>query len=262
MRNVGIAVLVVAAACVLPVMASAKSGAAGFVVKGRVTDATTDEPIAGARIGDDGYAGGKQWTTSDANGYYSYMTWYEEHNIKCSAEGYAEQKNVLLTKVKGGEKERKLDFVLISEIPADVLKACEGKTAEDVGDQCILAMNKREYKRSRQFGAVAVQMKPDLAEGWIACGMASVKLKDYAYAKKCYETALGLYERSYEKKQNASDIQQRVFVLMLLNREKDAAALLDSGMKRFGVDKELKLLRERGLSVFAEAKKEYGLPGE
>jgi hypothetical protein len=105
-------VAVVLVGLVLVPMASAKSKPAEFVVKGKVTDAATGNPIAGARVGDEGYADGKQWTTSDANGNYSYLTWYEEHNISCSAPGYNTTKDILKTKFLGGEKERVLNFAL------------------------------------------------------------------------------------------------------------------------------------------------------
>jgi hypothetical protein len=87
--------------------------APAFVIKGKVTDAATGKPVAGARVGDDGYAGGKQWTTSDANGNYSYLTWYEEHNIKCYKPGYGTKNDILLTKVFGREKEKVLNFELM-----------------------------------------------------------------------------------------------------------------------------------------------------
>ncbi len=87
-----------------------------FVIKGKVTDAETGRPIAGAKVGDvERYAEGKQWTTTDANGGYSYKTWYEEHDVKCEASGYKTQNKVLLTKLFSKEKEKVLDFALESE---------------------------------------------------------------------------------------------------------------------------------------------------
>jgi beta-lactamase regulating signal transducer with metallopeptidase domain len=87
-----------------------------FIVKGTVTDAETGQPIAGAKVGDvERYAGGKQWTTTDSNGGYSYKTWYEEHDIKCEATGYKTQNKVLLTKLYSKEKEKVMDFALEPE---------------------------------------------------------------------------------------------------------------------------------------------------
>lgn len=107
----GLIALLIFAAVLLP-MAKAKSKPPEFLIKGTVTDAHTGRPAAGARVGDNQYAGGKQWTTTDANGYYSYLTWYEEHDIKCEASGYKIQNTVLVTKLFGSEKEKVIDFAL------------------------------------------------------------------------------------------------------------------------------------------------------
>jgi beta-lactamase regulating signal transducer with metallopeptidase domain len=103
--------LFIFAAIVLP-MAKAKSNSARFVIKGVVTDAETGQPIAGAKVGDDKYAGGQFWTTTDANGFYSYNTWYEEHNIKCEASGYKTQNTGFGTKLFGSEEEKVINFAL------------------------------------------------------------------------------------------------------------------------------------------------------
>ncbi len=67
-----------------------------FVVTGRVTDATTGRPIAGAKVADDGY-GPKPYkgAVTDSNGVYSYHTWPEEHRIKAEALGYKTQRKGL-----------------------------------------------------------------------------------------------------------------------------------------------------------------------
>ncbi len=83
-----------------------------FLIKGVVTDAVTGKPIAGVRVGDDGYADGRQWTITDSQGRYSYPTWYEEHNIKAEADGYSSSRETLLTKIFGSEKEKTIDFEL------------------------------------------------------------------------------------------------------------------------------------------------------
>lgn len=86
---------------------------ADFVIKGRVTDAKSGKPIAGAKVGDvNEYADGKFFAITDANGNYSYKTYYEEHNIKCSAEGYKNKNQTLLTRIFGREKEKIIDFKL------------------------------------------------------------------------------------------------------------------------------------------------------
>jgi beta-lactamase regulating signal transducer with metallopeptidase domain len=107
----GLIALLIFAAVFLP-MTKSKPKPPEFVIKGTVTDADTSRPVAGAKIGDEQYAESKQSTTTDANGYYSYSTWYEEHNIKCEAPGYKTQNKLLYTKLLGSEKEKVLDFDL------------------------------------------------------------------------------------------------------------------------------------------------------
>ncbi|MCE5341198.1 MAG: ankyrin repeat domain-containing protein [Planctomycetaceae bacterium] len=87
-----------------------------FVIKGRVTDAQTGKPIADAKVGDvDEYAGGKFFAVTDTNGDYSYKTYYEEHNVKCTAASYKSENETLLTKFFGSEKEKVINFQLATE---------------------------------------------------------------------------------------------------------------------------------------------------
>jgi len=98
-------------ACVLPM--TKYDAPVDFVIKGTVTDAQTGKPIAGAKVGDvERYAEGRFNTTTDANGNYSYKTWYEEHGVTASAAGYKEQRKTLLTKIFGREKEKVINFGL------------------------------------------------------------------------------------------------------------------------------------------------------
>jgi len=63
-----------------------------FVVRGTVTDAVTGETIAGVKVSDDQYAGGRQGAITDSEGKYRYLTWPEEHSIKAEAQGYKPQR--------------------------------------------------------------------------------------------------------------------------------------------------------------------------
>jgi outer membrane lipoprotein-sorting protein len=64
-----------------------------FMVRGTVTDAATGQPIAGAKVSDDGY-GPKPYkgAITDAEGRYNYFTWPEEHAIIARAPGYKPQR--------------------------------------------------------------------------------------------------------------------------------------------------------------------------
>jgi hypothetical protein len=53
-----------------------------LLLEGPVVDRFSGKPIAGAIVFDDGYGLQPPATAdTDENGSYSYMTWYEEHNV-------------------------------------------------------------------------------------------------------------------------------------------------------------------------------------
>ena len=84
-----------------------------FVVRGTVTDAVTGEPIAGAKVSDDQYAGGRQGATTDSEGRYRYLTWPEEHRIKAEAVGYKPRyKGITGLFHAETEDEKVIDFAL------------------------------------------------------------------------------------------------------------------------------------------------------
>jgi hypothetical protein len=87
-----------------------------FVVRGTVTDAVTGEPIAGAKVSDDQYAGGRQGAITDSEGKYRYLTWPEEHSIKVEAHGYKAQHKVITGLFHAEtENEKVLNFALEQE---------------------------------------------------------------------------------------------------------------------------------------------------
>ncbi|MHC4475735.1 MAG: L-rhamnose mutarotase [Planctomycetota bacterium] len=84
-----------------------------FVVRGTVTDAVTGEPIAGAKVSDDQYAGGRQGAITDSEGKYRYLTWPEEHSIKVEAQGYKPQRKGITGLFHAEtEDEKVIDFAL------------------------------------------------------------------------------------------------------------------------------------------------------
>jgi len=103
---IGLLVVIVTGAILLP-MASSMPGPPGLVIKGVVKDAQTGEPIAGARVFDDGYGPEPVWEQIKADkrsewgaitnsaGQYSFLTWPEHHSIKIEAPGYKPQRRNL-----------------------------------------------------------------------------------------------------------------------------------------------------------------------
>ena len=82
-----------------------------LVLTGVVRDATTNEPIAGATVADDGYGPEpRRNATTDSSGRYRYVTWPEEHSIVATAPDYAPQRKCLVTSFLQNEREKTLDF--------------------------------------------------------------------------------------------------------------------------------------------------------
>ena len=102
----GLAVVIVIAAILLP-MATCTPGPPSLVIKGVVKDVQTGEPIAGARVFDDGYGPEPNWEQIKADvrsewgaitnsaGEYSFLTWPEHHSIKVEAPGYKSKRRSL-----------------------------------------------------------------------------------------------------------------------------------------------------------------------
>jgi len=85
-----------------------------FVLKGTVRDATTGKPITGAKVSDGRYGPEpRKGAITDSDGNYSYLTWYEEHNIEAQAPGYETQRKTLMTKLFRQESEKVMDFELV-----------------------------------------------------------------------------------------------------------------------------------------------------
>jgi len=142
----GLLTIILTAAILLP-MAKAASKPPEFVIKGKVIDAKTGQPIAGAKVGDvEKYAEGKQCTTTDSNGNYEYKTWYEEHGVKAEADGYRRQDKGFGTKLFGSEKEKVIDFELTPEKAAEYTEATENtqRVDETVDDLRNLLMERKD----------------------------------------------------------------------------------------------------------------------
>ncbi len=98
----GLLVVIITGAILLP-MAKSMPGPPKLVIKGVVKDTQTNEPIAGARVCDDGYGPGPKWeqirpdvrcqwgAITNSAGQYSFLTWPEHHTIKVEAPGYKAQ---------------------------------------------------------------------------------------------------------------------------------------------------------------------------
>ncbi len=146
----GLAVVIIIAAILLP-MATCTPGTPELIIKGTVKDAQTGEPIAGARVFDDGYGPKPIWEQIKADersewgaitntaGEYSFLTWPEHHSIKVEAPGYKAERQSLYDGhfIFNKKDEETFDFALEPEKASDSsefkTKLPNGVTVELVG---------------------------------------------------------------------------------------------------------------------------------
>jgi beta-lactamase regulating signal transducer with metallopeptidase domain len=128
----GLLVVIIIGAILLP-MANSMSGPPKLVIKGIVKDVQTGEPIAGARVFDDGYGPEPVWeqirpdqrsrwgAITNQAGQYSFLTWPEHHSIKVQAPGYKAQHRSLYSGhfVLKKKDEEIFDFTLEPEKASD-----------------------------------------------------------------------------------------------------------------------------------------------
>lgn len=97
------------AACIY--FSGCKAGPPKLVITGTVTDAESGQPIAGAKVFDDGYADDPDWekiesgyydsnlphwgAITDANGNYAFLTYAEHHSFKIEVTGYKTKRATL-----------------------------------------------------------------------------------------------------------------------------------------------------------------------
>ncbi len=146
----GLLVVIIIAAILLP-MAKSMPGPPELIIKGIVKDARTGEPIAGARVFDNGYGPKPNWEQIKADersewgaitnsaGEYSFLTWPEHHSIKVEAPGYKAERQSLYDGhfVFNKKDEEIFDFALEPEKASEPsefnTKLPNGVTVELVG---------------------------------------------------------------------------------------------------------------------------------
>ncbi len=107
-----------------------------------------------------------------------------------------------------------------------------------------LYMSQRDYKMAMKESELAVEKKPDLAEGWTMAGMLRDKLGDSITANKYYQKSIELFEkRIADSTQREKIVPNRIFY---------AISLILSGKKEEGKEELLKLKEEKPNSQMIE----------
>ena len=177
----GLIVVLIVGAVLLP-MAKAVVGPPELVIKGTVTDAETGEPIAGARVFDDGYGPEPDWTKiqrdkqsewgaiTNSAGKYSFLTWPEHHSIKVEAPAYKAKKESLYSGhfTLNKKDEEIFDFALEAEQSSDRTDYSSVTVTEGVGFDEIIVGDPRcnkEFIKSK-FGRPEDDLKDSETDGW------------------------------------------------------------------------------------------------
>ncbi len=85
-----------------------------IVLSGYVKDSSTKLPIPNAIVSDGKYGEGN-FDYTDSTGYYSYVTYCEEHTIDIAAQGYKNIKKTMLTPLIQNSSSISMDFLLEKE---------------------------------------------------------------------------------------------------------------------------------------------------
>jgi Tfp pilus assembly protein PilF len=111
--------------------------------------------------------------------------------------------------------------------------------------ECQRALEAKDYAGARATAAEALQLDPQYEEAWVAFGMASVRLGEPDKARQAYERALALHQSSErQRRPDASQVYQEVFLLSLLSRYTEAQELLRRARADFPTDPQLSTLAD------------------
>lgn len=125
-------------------------------------------------------------------------------------------------------------------------------TADRLAAQAAQAMVDDRVADARDLLLKATDLRPDFAEAWVGLGMALTRLESEQEASAAYQRALDIHHQRYADTKSAYDLQQEIFILLLLKRSDEAAAALEQG-KTVHADDESFMLFADGYPELTEA---------
>ncbi len=148
------------------------------------------------------------------------------------------------------KKTEAADAVVIE--PKEVSRAV-GAEAESLVAEAAFALQLKDYPRATETLAKALKLRDDIPEWWVDLGATQRRLNKSTEARTAYRKALAIHEERYEKTKNVFHLIPQFHILLLLDREKDARALLDKSRQRHGQEPHFKeFVDARGIDALLE----------
>lgn len=136
--------------------------------------------------------------------------------------------------------------------PKEVSRAVAAE-AQGLVEDAAFALQMKDYPRAVESLTKATKLRSDIPEWWVDLGATQKRLNNSSDAKACYKRALAIHEDRYDKSKNIVNLIPQFHILLLLDREKDARALLENAKKRHGDDPMLKeFIAARGIDALLE----------
>jgi Flp pilus assembly protein TadD len=122
-------------------------------------------------------------------------------------------------------------IVLLASLFTGLLAGCREMAEKEAGnkmDRAEEALLEENWEQADELFYEALLLDQERAEAWIGRGMTQTKLGDPEYARKHYNTALGLIEKRLEENPLAPDLLRgQIMLLVLLNRSSEARSVAE-----------------------------------
>jgi Flp pilus assembly protein TadD len=128
--------------------------------------------------------------------------------------------------------------------PADI-SPLSRKQAVNLVSEAQFAISLRDYARAEPLFAEAAKLCPDDGEYWLGLGVTRRRMDNKAGAKEAYEKARSAFRDAYKLDPKLTEaVLEEMYVLALLGRLEDAAAVLEKARKKDPADARLRMFDE------------------
>jgi len=112
--------------------------------------------------------------------------------------------------------------------------------ADSLASDAAFAIQLKDYPRAADSLTKALKLRVDIPEWWLDFAVMEKRLGKPGEAKSAYKKALAIHESRYEITKNSAHLMPQLYLLLLLNREKDARSLLENSLRRHPTDAKMK----------------------